>query len=80
MSVKGVLHNSSGQPLSDAIVMIAAGPNSHQDIASVTNDSGEFYLSNIIVPGHYTLQIQSGSGSVQKEVDVNAGEVIQLTY
>lgn len=79
MSVKGVLHDQSGRPVSDAIVMIAQGP-SHNDIASVTNDSGEFYLTNIAVPGHYILQIRTNEGSVQKDVNLSSNEVIHLTY
>ena len=80
MSVKGLLHDSAGQPVTDAIVMVAEGSHSHQDIASVTNDSGEFYLSNIVVPGKYTLEIKTDRGSVKKQVNVADSQTIRLTY
>ena len=79
-SVKGILLNASGKPMKDAIVMIAQGSHSFNDIAAVTNDSGEFYLSNIVVPGNYTLQINTDSGSVQKQVSLQSDEAIHLTY
>ena len=79
-SVKGVLRTASGQPLKDAIVMIAQGSHSFNDIAAVTNDSGEFYLSNIVVPGDYTLQINTNSGSVKKRVNLQSDQAIDLTY
>jgi hypothetical protein len=80
VSVKGLLRDNAGQPVKDAIVMIAEGSHSHQDIASVTNDSGEFYLPNIVVPGKYTLQIRTGSGTVQKQVNLSNDSTIELTY
>lgn len=79
-SVKGILRTASGQPMKDAIVMIAQGSHSFNDIAAVTNDSGEFYLSNIVVPGDYTLQINTDSGSVQKRVSLQSDQAISLTY
>ena len=79
-SIKGVLYDGAGMPVKDAIVMISDGPAPHNDIASVTNDSGEFYLSNIVVPGRYTLQINSGGNTIEKEVTVNSDEVLQLQY
>ena len=79
-SVKGILRTASGQPMKDAIVMISQGSHSFNDIAAVTNDSGEFYLSNIVVPGNYTLQINTDSGSVQKQVSLQSDQSISLTY
>src|SRR5829696_1184229 len=68
LSVKGILQDSSGQPIRDAAVMITDGPHEFNDMASMTNDSGEFYLSNIMVPGKYTLQIEANNQSKKKEV------------
>ncbi|WP_162944887.1 carboxypeptidase-like regulatory domain-containing protein [Flavisolibacter nicotianae] len=79
-TVKGILHDASGRPVSNAIVMIAQGSHSHHDIASVTNDSGEFYLSDIVVPGDYVLLIKTDSGSKQQPVSLSGNEQIQLQY
>lgn len=79
-TVKGILHDASGKPVSNAIVMIAQGRHPHHDIASVTNDSGEFYLSDIVVPGDYVLLIKTDSGSRQQSVSLTGDEQIQLQY
>lgn len=79
-TIKGVLQDAAGKPVRDAIVMIASGPSSHNDIASVTNDSGEFFLSDIIVPGDYVLQIKTDRGARQQEVFVKDKEVLRLQY
>lgn len=77
-SVRGILQNASGQSVKDAIVMITAGSHEFNDIAAVTNDSGEFSLSNIVVPGTYTLQIQGPNGSTTKQVSVSGGDTLRI--
>jgi hypothetical protein len=80
ISVKGILQNTTGQPVKDVIVMIAGGSHEFNDMASVTNDSGEFYLSNVVVPGNYTLQIQGDSQSIKKEVHLTDSSTIRITF
>jgi hypothetical protein len=77
-SVKGILSDSTGSPVKGAVVMIADGSHEFTDMASVTNDSGEFYLSNIVIPGRYVLQIQSNNGSKRKEVNLTNNDTIQI--
>lgn len=79
-SVKGILSDASGRPVKDAVVMITAGTSEFNDMASVTNDSGEFYLSNVVLPGTYTLQIQGPGGPVTKEVRLQDSTALQLRY
>lgn len=79
-SVKGILRDSTGSPVKDAVVMIADGSHEFTDMASVTNDSGEFYLSNIVVPGRYVLQINSNNGSKSKEVNLTNNDIIQIEF
>ena len=69
-TVKGILLDSSGRPVSDAIVMIAAGDSDFNDIASVSNDKGEFYISNVSIPGQYVLQIKSSNQQIRKQVNL----------
>lgn len=79
-SVKGILKDASGRPVKDAIVMITAGSSEFNEIASVTNGSGEFYLSNVVVPGTYTLQIQDGGKTQTKQVNLADTATLQLAF
>ena len=67
--------------MADAVVMVAGGTGSFTDMAAITNDSGEFQLSNITLPGSYSLQIQSGGKLVQKQVRLSSpADTIRLIY
>ncbi|RPD46005.1 hypothetical protein DRJ53_14615 [Paracnuella aquatica] len=80
-TVKGILVNSSGQPIADAVVMVAGGTGSFTDMAAITDENGAFYLSNITLPGSYSLQVQTGGASVQKNVQLtSSADTIRLTY
>ncbi|MCW3109323.1 MAG: hypothetical protein JWQ09_3829 [Segetibacter sp.] len=80
-TVKGLLHDQSGKPVSDAIVMIVSGSSEFNDIASVSNDNGEFKLSNVVIPGNYVLQIQNNGQQKRKEVDLqNKDSIINITF
>ncbi len=69
-SVKGVLEDSTGRPVPNAVVMIVDGSHEFTDMAAVTNDSGEFALPNVVVPGRYVLQIQGENGTHSREVNL----------
>lgn len=75
-SIKGILTHKNGGPVADAVVMIKAGSYEFNDIASVSNDQGEFYVSDIVIPGRYTLQIQGESVTVTKEIDIQTPDTI----
>lgn len=79
-SVKGILQDATGRPLGNAVVMITDGSHEFNDMASVTNDSGEFYLSNVVVPGRYVLQIEGANQSKTKEVNLTDSTSIMLTF
>ncbi|MCW3114694.1 MAG: hypothetical protein JWR18_3090 [Segetibacter sp.] len=80
-TVKGILHDQSGKPLSDAIVMIVSGSYEFNDIASVSNENGEFRLSNITIPGKYVLQIQKDGQQKNKEVDIQNKDIqIKISF
>ena len=80
-SVKGILQDTAGNPIPDAIVMIVGGPQEINDIASVSNERGEFFVSNVVVPGIYTLQIQAQNGTKRKEVNISSKDsVIRITF
>lgn len=80
-SVKGILKNKSGRPLADAVVMIKEGSHESNDIASVSNEQGEFFVSGIVIPGRYILQIQHDNGTITKEINVQSADtVIQISF
>lgn len=75
-SIKGILKNKAGIPVADAIVMIREGNHEFNDVASVTNTDGEFFVSGIVIPGTYLLQIQHDSGSFTKEINVTSADTV----
>ena len=80
-TVKGILQDQSGKPVNDAIIMIVEGSNEFNDMASVSNETGEFRLSNVVIPGKYVLQIQNNGQQKRKEVDVqNKDLVLTITF
>jgi len=80
-SVKGILEDASGKPVKDAVVMIVDGPSDFNDMASISNDQGEFHISNVVIPGRYVLQIQSNDQQKRKEVNLSSTDsVIKITY
>jgi hypothetical protein len=80
-TVKGILTDEAGKPVNDAIVMIVDGSSEFNDMASVSNDKGEFYLSNVAIPGRYVLQIQSNSNKINKEVNLQSKDsVIKVNF
>jgi hypothetical protein len=64
-SIKGVAVDSNGIPMRDATVMIVDGSHTFTDMASLTNDKGEFYLDNVMLPGSYTIQVMHNGVSVR---------------
>ena len=80
LSVKGYLQDASGKPIPGAVVMITDGTFEFNDMASVTNDSGEFNLSNIVVPGNYTLQIEANNQSKTKKVNLSGSDAITIQF
>lgn len=71
-SVKGYVRDNAGNPIADAIVMVAESEHDVPDIAAVTNEDGSFFLSNIYVPGRYVLQIRNNDQSRKKEVMIQS--------
>ncbi len=54
--IQGIVVNSFGQPVKDAVVYIVDGPTPFPDIAAVTSEDGSFHLSGLS-KGAYQLQI-----------------------
>ncbi len=77
-SVSGILQDSAGRPVSNAVVMIVDGSHEFNDMAAVTNDSGEFALPNVMVPGRYVLQIQHENGSQTREVNLSDTSALKI--
>ena len=75
-SVKGILKDKHGMPVADAAVMITGGTHEFTDIASISNGQGEFFVSGIVIPGTYTLQIQLTDTSITKSIQVQSADTV----
>jgi len=80
-AIKGIITDKSGKPVENAIVMITAGSHEFHDIASVSNEKGEFFLSDIQIPGKYTLQIRYNDNARIHEAVINSPDsVIRINF
>ncbi|HEY8896321.1 MAG TPA: carboxypeptidase-like regulatory domain-containing protein [Niastella sp.] len=78
-SVRGVVYKSAtGNPVEGAIVMIAEGSYQHSDMASQTDEQGNFSLPNIQVPGTYTLLINYNNESKRVTLNINKDSVLRI--
>lgn len=75
-SVKGIMYDQGGKPVEDAIVMLTDGSGSRPDIASSSNEKGEFYLDNIALPGTYSIQINWQGKSSTKTIDLSEKDTV----
>jgi Carboxypeptidase regulatory-like domain len=73
-SIKGILKDSSGKPVANAVIMIIDAPQEFNDIASVSNEQGEFSLLDA-TPGKYTIQINHDNALVNKEVLIKPNDI-----
>jgi uncharacterized GH25 family protein len=72
-SIKGILLDSSGKPVANAVIMVIDAPQEFNDIASVSNERGEFSLLDS-TPGKYTIQINYDNQSTNKEVVIKPND------
>jgi hypothetical protein len=80
-TVKGLLHDTAGRPVVDAVVMIVEGSSEFNDIASVSDDNGQFYISNVVIPGRYVLQINRNNQQKRKQVNLSSEDsIVRITY
>lgn len=79
-SINGkVFDAASGEPVSNAIIMITGGTHDHPDIASQSDDEGNFALPSLEIPGTYNLLINNND--VRKELTIqidNKDTVLQI--
>lgn len=45
-SVKGIVYDTAGMPVENATVMIIDGADDFEDIASISNEKGEFFIKH----------------------------------
>lgn len=74
-SIKGILQDSRGKPVANAVIMIIDAPQEFTDIASVSNERGEFSLQET-TPGKYTIQIKHANELVNKEVIIKPNDTM----
>jgi hypothetical protein len=78
-SIRGIVYESAtGNPVGGAIVMIAEGSYQHSDMASQTDEQGNFSLPNIQVPGTYTLLINYNNNSKRVTLNITKDSVLKI--
>lgn len=75
-SVKGILYDQGGKPMEDAIIMLTGGSDSRPDIASSSNEKGEFYLDRITLPGTYSIRINWHGMSSTKTINLSETDTV----
>ena len=75
-SIKGILQDQQGKPVADAVIMVTGSPHSLPDIASSTDEQGQFFLDNLQLPGSYTIQINYAGGSINKVVNLQEADSV----
>ena len=78
MKSKRILNSATGAPIEGAIVMIAEGSHEHPNIAAQSDEQGNFYLTNIQVPGTYTLLINYSNESKRLTVNITNDSVLRI--
>lgn len=76
-SIRGEIVDQFGRPRADVIVMIASSPNSHHDIAAVTNEQGEFFLGGL-TSGSYELHVNDGTKSATVQTTCEPDETTKV--
>jgi protocatechuate 3,4-dioxygenase beta subunit len=77
--VAGMVYDSTGRPLAEAVVMIVDGP-THPDIAALTGDDGSYYYDDLL-PGRYQVAANAlDRGAQTKTAEVTAGSVTKLDF
>ncbi len=78
--ITGFVTTKAGTPIREAAAAIASGTAPYPDIAALTDDRGEYYLSDI-PPGVFEVAVHCAGYALQKQtVIVRANEVSVLNF
>jgi Carboxypeptidase regulatory-like domain len=80
-SIVGHVYDAQGRAAANAIVMVSGSTAAVTDIASSADETGQFYLDNLSLPGVYTLQINYQGNLVKRTVtltETDSAVTIQL--
>ena len=75
-TVKGIFRNSFSKPVEGVIVNVIIGSHEFDSIPSVSNEKGEFYVSDIVIPGTYTLEMVYNEKKFTREINVQSDDSI----
>jgi hypothetical protein len=76
-TILGTVQTTQEEPVAEAAIMVASGP-THHDVAALSDENGEFRLSDL-EPGRYVLQVNAeGFQSVRGNVDVRAEGIARV--
>jgi hypothetical protein len=78
-TIRGTVLTCRDEPLCEATVAISGGP-MHKDIAALTNEQGQFLLSDLL-PGEYRVTAHAGGHAPEtKHIAVTANEVSTVQF
>lgn len=77
-SIRGIVLDSTGQPISDAVVYIVHSIESHADISALSGDDGTFALPGLPA-GRFLVRAESvGHRSAERTVRIRGGASTDL--
>ena len=71
-SIKGRLRNSSGKPVADVIISIKNDSKAYNNGISVSDEKGDFIVSDIAIPGEYTLQFEHQNNKFTRVINIQS--------
>ncbi|MFT3935334.1 MAG: carboxypeptidase-like regulatory domain-containing protein [Chitinophagaceae bacterium] len=75
-SIKGILIDQQGKPVFDAVITVAGSAQSLPDIASSTDEKGQFFIDNLQLPGSYTILINYMGESTSKVISLREADSV----
>ncbi len=80
MLIIGKVVDSSGTPMAGARILFLSGPVALPDVASLTNEQGQFVLA-APAAGVYRIRCISDShGELEQELQINAGSNVHIDF
>ncbi len=79
-SIIGAVVTPIGQPIEGAVLVITGDSPTHEDIAAITNNKGEYKFENLLT-GNYNLLVNAeGNKQYTRSACVEDGKSVKLDF